>query len=200
MIKRLRLKFIKISTLAVAGVMLLLCVILNTANFISTDRRLSQTLDMISDNKGRMPMMHEREMPDKFGKEPFDQESPFSTRYFTIQYTSDGELLNSDLSSIAAVTQENIEGYLSFALSKDVGDGYTSGYKYRITENSDGSYSATFLNDSKEISSIVTVAVLSVSATVLCIALITVLIVLFSKKAVDPVIKANEAIHYRCRT
>ena len=35
MIKRLRKRFIRIATLAVTGVMLVLCIALNTANFLS---------------------------------------------------------------------------------------------------------------------------------------------------------------------
>ncbi|MBQ5996147.1 MAG: HAMP domain-containing histidine kinase [Clostridia bacterium] len=194
MIKRLRVKFIKISTLAVAGVMLLLCVILNTANFISTDRKLNETLNMISSNRGRMPMMMHDEIgkPDAPGAKPFDEESPFSTRYFTLNYSSDGQLLEKDLTSIAAVTEENIDTYLQIALSHGVGDGYTSGYKYLVTPQSDGSFTAIFLNDSREINSVITIAVLSLAASAVCIALITVIIILFSKKAIDPVIKANE--------
>lgn len=174
--------------------MLLLCVILNTANFISTDRKLNETLNMISSNRGRMPMMMHDEIgkPGAPGAKPFDEESPFSTRYFTLNYSSDGQLLEKDLTSIAAVTEENIDTYLQIALSHGVGDGYTSGYKYLVTQQSDGSFTAIFLNDSREINSVITIAVLSLAASAVCIALITVIIILFSKKAIDPVIKANE--------
>ena len=41
MIERLRKRFIRIATLAVAGVLLLLCVTVNTANYISADRQLT---------------------------------------------------------------------------------------------------------------------------------------------------------------
>ena len=47
MIKRLRNRFIRIATLSVAAVMLLLTVILNVANYISTDNDLQQTLTLI---------------------------------------------------------------------------------------------------------------------------------------------------------
>ena len=55
MIKRLRSRFIKIATLAVAAVLLLLCLIVNVANFVSVDSGLTQMLTMISDNKGQIP-------------------------------------------------------------------------------------------------------------------------------------------------
>ena len=55
MIRRLRNRFIRIATLSVAAVMLLLTVILNTANFISTDGDLRDTLTLIQENEGPSP-------------------------------------------------------------------------------------------------------------------------------------------------
>lgn len=55
MIERLRKRFIRIATLAVAGVLLLLCVTVNAANYISADRQLTQMLRMICDNQGTVP-------------------------------------------------------------------------------------------------------------------------------------------------
>ena len=56
MIRRLRSRFIRIATLSVAAVMLLLTVILNTANFISTDADLRDTLTLIQENEGTIPL------------------------------------------------------------------------------------------------------------------------------------------------
>ena len=55
MIRRLRNKFIRIATLSVAAVMLVLTLILNVANVVSTDSDLRQTLDMIYENEGTIP-------------------------------------------------------------------------------------------------------------------------------------------------
>ena len=55
MIKRLRKRFIRIATLAVTGVMLVLCIALNTANFLSGRAEQQRMLDMICDNQGTLP-------------------------------------------------------------------------------------------------------------------------------------------------
>lgn len=55
MIKHLRTKFIRIAMLSVALVLLVLSLIVNAANFISTNRDLNQTLDMIYENQGTIP-------------------------------------------------------------------------------------------------------------------------------------------------
>ena len=55
MIKKLRKKFIIIATLSVALAMILLSVIVNAADFISTDKNLGDTLTMIYQNQGTIP-------------------------------------------------------------------------------------------------------------------------------------------------
>ena len=117
MIKRLRKKFITISTVAVASVMLLLFLTVNVANFISVSSKLNETLDMITENRGSMPMMDDRKPPEEgdfkpdgrgFGRE-FNVETPFSTRYFVINFSEDGTVSRFDLEQIAAVTESDVE-------------------------------------------------------------------------------------------
>lgn len=55
MIRRLRRRFIRIATLSVTAVMLLLTLLLNTANYISTTRELRDMLQLITSNQGTMP-------------------------------------------------------------------------------------------------------------------------------------------------
>ena len=130
MIKRLRNRFIRIAMLSVTAVMLLLTIILNVANYVSTDSDLKQTLSLIYENEGTIP--HSRfQLPDsadaptppengggsgdivpappdgaddsqtpqappddKIARRegPFTAETPFSTRFFVLRYTSDGTL------------------------------------------------------------------------------------------------------------
>ncbi len=55
MMKLLQKKFIRITMLAVTAVMLVLCISVNAANYISTCADLNRTLDMIADNRGTIP-------------------------------------------------------------------------------------------------------------------------------------------------
>ncbi len=55
MIKRLRKRFIRITTVSVAAVMIVLMLIVNAANFVSTDAGLKNTLAFIAENRGTMP-------------------------------------------------------------------------------------------------------------------------------------------------
>lgn len=201
MIKKLRKEFITISIVAVVSVMVLLCVIVNVANFVSVNSKLNNTIEMISSNKGMMPdFIPPDKHKDAGGQKSdfkrfdsqFNEETPFSTRFFVLYYNEDGTLIRSDLDKIAAVTQDNTQKYLDIALKNGEGYGFTDGYKYKVTKQDDGSFSAIFLDDYREMSSAYTILILSIAATVICSALICVLIVLFSKRAVKPAIESNK--------
>ena len=56
MTRRLRIRFIRIATLSVAAVMLLLTVVLNVANYASINADLRETLTMIYENEGTIPL------------------------------------------------------------------------------------------------------------------------------------------------
>lgn len=198
MIKKLRKKFIRIAMLAVTSVLLLLCITVNTANFISVNSQLNEMLSVIELNQGMLPPMPRGDKPpDGDGKKPkpdgqFTQETAYSTRYFVLKFTSDGQLVRADLDKIAAVTQDDTDEYMHIALKHGAGFGYTSGYKYYVTADGDGRYTAIFLDCYRDVRSMVTLAVLSVAAMAVSIALVYVIVVLCSRRAIDPVVKSTE--------
>ena len=134
MIQTLRKRFIKISILTVACVMVLLFAAVNTVNFISENAKLNNTLNMISDNGGEMPLF-KPDMPENGAQNrrkpdgDFNEETPFSTRFFLLYYDENGEKTDENLSQIAAVTDEETETYVKLAFSHGEGYGFTENYK-----------------------------------------------------------------------
>mgnify|MGYP002562348168 CR=1 FL=1 len=232
MIKRLRTKFIRIAMLSVALVLLALSLIVNAANFISTNRDLNQTLDMIYENQGTIPTKRtadteeanaqlpdtaaageeqlppeedhtppEREekpdskpssQPDR-PRGPFNAETPYSTRYFYLRFDADGDLDSGNFSHIAAVTEDDADTYIKAALQHGAGYGfYTSGYKFRVVKEGENRYIAVFLDCYQELRAVRTLAVWSGVSFAVCLALVYVLVVLLSRRAIDPVVKASE--------
>ena len=198
MIKQLRGRFITVSIAAVAGVMLLLFATLNIVNYISTTKKLDNTIEMLTANQGSIPDFGEDR-----GGEPkpegernfrgqFNKETRFDTRFFTVTYDENGKELGSDLDKIAAVTQEDVADYIAIAQHHGAGNAYTGDYRYGVTQNEDGSYTAIFVHAERDLSSLKTVLLASLGATVGCILLISVLIILFSKKAMEPVAESYQ--------
>lgn len=232
MIKRLRTKFIRIAMLSVALVLLALSLIVNAADFISTNRDLNQTLDMIYENQGTIPTKRtadteeaNAQLPDTAaaGEEqlppeedhtppeleekpdskpssqpdrprgPFNAETPYSTRYFYLRFDADGDLDSGNFSHIAAVTEDDADTYIKAALQHGAGYGfYTSGYKFRVVKEGENRYIAVFLDCYQELRAVRTLAVWSGVSFAVCLALVYVLVVLLSRRAIDPVVKASE--------
>ena len=232
MIKRLRTKFIRIAMLSVALVLLALSLIVNAANFISTNRDLNQTLDMIYENQGTIPTKRtadteeaNAQLPDTAaaGEEqlppeedhtppeleekpdskpssqpdrprgPFNAETPYSTRYFYLRFDADGDLDSGNFSHIAAVTEDDADTYIKAALQHGAGYGfYTYGYKFRVVKEGENRYIAVFLDCYQELRAVRTLAVWSGVSFAVCLALVYVLVVLLSRRAIDPVVKASE--------
>ena len=210
MIKRLRNRFIRIATLSVAAVMLLLTVILNVANYSSIDRDQQQTLNLIYENQGTIPGMQTppdststsgaetapAQKPDKkqdrSGSGPFTAETPFSTRFFVLRYQDDGTLVQSDFGKIASVTEEDTQTYLDIALAHGEGYGYTGTYRFLVAHTGDDKNMVIFLDCYQGMRSIKTVLVWSLVADAACILLVFLLVVLLSRKAIDPVVRSAQ--------
>lgn len=205
MIKRLRKRFIRITMVSVTIVMLFLSLIVNVANYISTDSDLTEMLDMICDNQGTIPThnafdiddmnnpgnmdMEPNKKPDNQGK-PFNQETPYSTRYFYLRFDENGTPILADLEHIAAITDDDVNEYISVALKHGEGYGYYGNYKYRVVQHGQGRYMAVFLDCYQELRAVKIVAICSFAAVIICIFLVYVLVVFFSGKAIDPVVRS----------
>lgn len=201
MIQKLRRRFISGTMLAVCIVMLVLCIAINIINYISTNQSLTEMLQLIYDNSGTIPTYTGtdtgteagQEKPEK-QKDPggFSAETPYSTRYFVLTYTDNGELENADLRHIAAVTAENAEEYLAVARSSTSEYGYTGNYKYYIASTGEGQNMAVFLDCQQELHAIRVFALDSILVVLICTGLVYVLVLLFSQRAVGPVLKNME--------
>lgn len=197
MIAKLQKKFVRIAMLSVLLVMLLLSVIVDVTSLVSTNSRLNEVLSFIAENQGSFPSQQrgehpDGEHPDRKPDGPINIETPFSTRFFVLRYNDAGELEDVDLNSIAAVTEEDVDQYLSLALKRGEGYGYVSGYKYLVVRTGEDRNMAVFLNCYQDVSSLKALLGASLAAIASCTLMTYVLLRLFSRRAIDPVVRSAE--------
>ena len=202
MIQRLRKRFIRIAMLSVALVLLALTMIVNIANFVSTNRDINDMLNLICEGPdpaapAGKPSVPEAARPMQLPQEPprgpFNQETPYSMRYFTLTLDADGTVADGDFTHIASVTQQSAKAYAAAALRHGAGYGfYSSSCKFLVTAQENGQYQAIFLDCYQQLRAVRTLAVWSGVSYAVCIALVYVLVVLLSRRAIDPVVQASE--------
>ena len=197
MIAKLQKRFVRIAMLSVLLVILLLSMIVDVTSLVSTNARLNEVLSFITENQGSFPIQQrgdhqEGERPERRPNDPINIETPFSTRFFVLRYNDAGELEDADLNSIAAVTEEDVDHYLALALKHGEGYGYVSGYKYLVVRTGEDRNMAVFLDCYQDLLSIKGQLTGSAAAIVFCTLMTYMLLRLFSRRAIDPVVRSAE--------
>lgn len=181
--------------------MLVLTAIMGVVNFSNYREMLDRADEMtalLEQNDGKFPeepSWHEQddtETPpakpenDEKDKSRFSVETPFETRYFTVTVDENGEVTDCDLDRIAAVDEETAEEYTQTAQQKNKTTEFQGIYRYRVTETEDGA-KYVFLDCRREISNFRTVLVTTISVSLLGLAAVFVLVVIFSRMVFRPV-------------
>lgn len=122
--------------------------------------------------------------------EPFlalpNEEENYMTRFFIITVDENGEIVESSLDFIASIDEKEAATYTSTALSRKADRGYVNGYRFaKVTI--DGSTVITFVNCQRELQSISSVLAMTLTISGAAIILVFILVVLLSKKAIQPI-------------
>ena len=196
MIKKLQKRFIIISVIVICTVFTLIFIIAYTINAYSVTRTLNSLTDILSENNGSFPEFSENmppitQFPNNTSPNLFNQETPFSTRFFTVWLNDNRDIIATNTMSISSVTEEDAEKYARDVINKDEERGWIDDYRYKIYDTSIG-YSVVFVDGSvyrgMTNNFIYTIGfILLVTAGVVLL-----LIILFSKKAMKPIAESYE--------
>ena len=92
MINQLRAKLITVTMIAVAIMLIIIFALMNIMNFYHTTQNADDMLAFIAENNGILPeiLPEERERNNRRDlPSQFNEESPYQTRYFIVQYDKD---------------------------------------------------------------------------------------------------------------
>ena len=205
MIKKLRKKFILIALAVVAAVLIVIVAGIDVANYLDMRADADDTiafLEMRNDahtpfgpKQGDLPLPGAEEeqggppLPgaeEEQGEKPdnLPRETAFSARYFTVETDAAGNVIRIDRDKVAYVSEEEAEIIVTEAKGEK---GFVENYRYLRRETAEGGYRYFFLDCEKELDACRTFIVSSAIITVIGLAVIALLIILLSKKALAPV-------------
>lgn len=193
MIKKLQRKFIMITMGSLLLVMVLLIGSINAINLYRMDQRINGALRILSENDGKFPKF-DKDNPQKNDKH-FDfhmnEETAFQTRYFVVEVSTDGSMVDFDGSHIAAISAEDAKEYADSVLDSGEERGYEGYYKYAIMELDSG-YKLIFIDCRTQIDTAIEFLFTTLAVAVITLVLMFILVSIFSKRAIKPIIESME--------
>lgn len=203
MIKKLRIKFILLSTISLLLLLGIIVISSNLLTYREMVERADAVLDMIAENGGRSmhrwppegKVISKDELPEKpdafFRKKPLSPEIMYEARFFTVNISTEGQINSINVESIFMINEDEAEHYAMQAYEKKDKKGYINDFRYlKIVKNNDifvifldcGRTLFTFRN------SLFTNCLISFAGLLV----IFIIIVVFSKWIVKPVSESYE--------
>ena len=202
MMKQIRQRFIKIALLALTLAMLLVAGVINAVHYVNTSAELKETMNYIVENyNAAYGKTNSQNGENHHGKTASDDSVPQTrqkgnnhhmntkveeSRYFIAIQSADGELFLGADSKETEYTDDELLTIANDVLSSDTLSGHTKNYLYQVTEKSDGSKAAVFLNFESQREKVFSLLIISIGACVVGILLSWLLVSLLSKKAIRP--------------
>lgn len=118
-------------------------------------------------------------------------ETPYETRFFSVKFNANGQITTVDTGKIAAVATEDAVEFAEDILESGRTGGFYDSYRYKVVTQED-SVMMVFVDRSRELASYRTLAVTSVSVSLVGLLAVFILVLIFSKKVFRPVAVSYE--------
>lgn len=188
MIKKLQIRFITIAMLSMLVVTFVVVGSINIANIIKTNSQIDYLLSLISQNEGRFPAY-----AGQYKDLPITQETEHSIRYFSmIINDNNGNVVSSNLEHITTVNDENLDNLAKQILSRNKEKGYYNNFRYQITKLENNTSRIALIDVTTELHERKMLAIYSIIIAVIALAIVFILVSVFSKRTLKPIIKNME--------
>ncbi len=188
---------------AFALVALLIVVTINVNTYRQMVNGAHETLTKLAENGGLLPPFSPVDKALQgggidgvaFAKKGFgvsnNAESEFTTRYYSAVVDSEGNIVESDLTHIASVSEENLQFYTERAFASPDVEGSVDIYRFAKVEDGDNTV-IYFIDCYIAMQYVQYVLSLSVAISLVCMAVASVFVYIFSGIIVKPISKAYE--------
>ncbi len=140
MIYQLRRDFIRICALCFLGVFVVLFASILLITTLQTNHSLDTLADIVSENNGSFPsfgdMGHGQGKPGM--PNGINTESPFTTRYFTVQFDEASRIVLVDTHAVASVSETEAAALAAQVLEKGKTRGWSGEFRYKLYETDRG--------------------------------------------------------------
>ena len=179
MINGIRRRFIRIALGVLSLAMILVVVIINTANWLNVQAELRGTMGAL--------MESDRQNPGKGGPNRHMRNMLDESRYFVVHVGAGGETALQDRTRMMDADEEEINSIATQALRNGRESGFYGDYLYSVSEGLGGK-TAVFLNCETRLNSVRRLALISAIACAGCILIAWLLVALFSRRAIKPLV------------
>lgn len=188
MLKKMKMKFVTATMLALILVIGLIIGAINTFNYNIVVDDADAVLELIMDNAGRFP--NDFNANDPAPEVNITPESPFESRYFTV-VMKDGRIKKIDTASIAAIDDYIASEIANKVLSKGKEKGFIKDYRYMIREVDD-EITLVFLDCTRVLNQASTFMFLSILVSVLGVLIVFIMLLIIADKVVTPLAEGYE--------
>lgn len=193
MLKKMRWRFIGAAMAAFTAVVLTLLCVVNLWNYHSVTEQQDEVLAHLMELENqRTPFSPGRGAPPFDDRAHFSPEVQYSLRFFAVHYDADGEVLRVNQDFIASISETTAKAYAGAVLSGGKTHGYRGGYRY-LVQAAEGETAVLFLNSEREIQTMRSLLLITLSIAGGSLLVVFGLVVLFSRRAIAPYLKNMEA-------
>ena len=186
MLKKMRRRVILAAMAAFSAVILMIAVLVNVVNFYVVTNRADETIGSVLTFEARAPKPEQGGPP----PQPFmglpDLESNYMTRFFTVSFDADGNVLSVSTDQIASIDEEDAVLYAKQALSRKAERGYMKAYRY-LKETKDDALTIVFLNVSRDLQYMRSLRNLTIAVAGVSLVIVFLLVALLSGRAIKPI-------------
>ncbi len=191
MTKLLQKRFVVTAMVAISLLIVMLLGAINVINIGIVRSDIDRTLSMLAETPMEPNMANKipnAPTPNKDFNLQNNDNRLLSSPYFIVTTDASGNIIFVDANKITSLTESEIEEIVKNVLSQGSVTGKSNGFRYRIAESLfSADITIAFLDTSNEVYSYLRVLLLSVGVGTICWALMLLLVISLSKKAIRPI-------------
>lgn len=186
MIRKLRIKFIALSMMALFILLSVIVASMNILNYNAVVAEADNMLSILANNSGAFPDFDENNRPHNMSPE-----TPYESRYFSVLLGEKGDALQADTGRIKAVDTNQAINYATQVIAENKESGFVG--EYRFVCHSEGlGTRITFLDCGRKLNAFQTFLLISTGMALVGYALFFFVILFFSGKIIRPVTESYE--------